>query len=116
MLPFMNEEEMKLFENSKYYFIQNNEKIKYLKTNKFQYDFNILKNFHEYLQECKFVKWSNELHNEDAWKIHEDALKRNFNYNWKIEKNGKFHITYDKNEIFINSKNNNIDYLKYFDK
>ena len=74
MLPFINKKEMELFKNSKYYFIQNKDKIKYLESNKFQYDFNILKNFHEYLQECKFVKWSNELHNEDA-------LKRNFNHN-----------------------------------
>lgn len=32
------------------------------------------------------------------------------------KKNNKFNITYDGNEIFINSKNNYIDYLKYFSK
>ena len=34
----------------------------------------------------------------------------------KSKKNNKFNITYDGNEIFINSKNNYIDYLKYFSK
>ena len=112
LLPFIDEDEMKLFENSEYYFIKNKDKIKYFESNKldFKCDCHMLKNFHEYLQDYVYVKYDNELHNEEGYEIH-------FNRNWEIKKkNNKFNITYDGNEIFINSKNNYIDYLKYFSK
>ena len=59
----------------------------------------------------EFIKYDNELYIEDGWKIYFNC---DFNRHWKVEKNNKFHITYDGNEISINSKNNYINYLKYF--
>ena len=81
LLPFIDEDEMKLFENSEYYFIKNKDKIKYFESNKldFKCDCHMLKNFHEYLQDYAYVKYDNELHNEEGYEIH-------FNRNWEIKK------------------------------
>ena len=81
LLPFIDEDEMKLFENSEYYFIKNKDKIKYFESNKldFKCDCHMLKNFHEYLQDYAYVKHDNELHNEEGYEIH-------FNRNWEIKK------------------------------
>ena len=37
LLPFIDEDEMKLFENSEYYFIKNKDKIKYFESNKLDF-------------------------------------------------------------------------------
>ena len=111
MLPFIDEKKRKKFENFEYYFIEDKTQIACFKLKfNFQCEYYILKNFHDYLQMFESIKYDNELYIEDGWKIY---LNCNFNRHWKVEKNNKFRITYDGNEISINSKNNYINISIY---
>ena len=116
MFAFIDKKKYETFENKEcYYFTKENNAgyniRKCFESNKIPvnfYDSEILENFNNSLKVDEYEKLDTEIYCEELWKI-------KFNSNWIVKKNNdKFQITYEKKNIFINSKDNYIKYFKYF--